>query len=57
MCCLWQSMLIHDGCTYRYGDEAIITEEAIREVYRVDAGIVTVNGRRFVVVDSEQPYN
>ena len=47
-------MLIHDGGTFRYGDDSIITEETIREVYRVDASIVTVNGRRFVVVGSEQ---
>lgn len=48
-------MLIHDGCTFRYGDDSIITEETIREVYRVEASIVPVNGRRFVVVCSEQP--
>ena len=46
-------MLIHDGGTYRYGDASIITEESIREVYRVDATILTVKGRPFVVVDTD----
>lgn len=47
-------MLIHNGGTFRYGDSSIITEESIREVYRVQASILTVKGRPFVVVDSEQ---
>lgn len=46
-------MLIHDGGTYRYGDSSIISEESIREVYRVNASILTIKDRRFVVVDSE----
>ena len=45
-------MLIHNGGTFRYGDSSIITEESIREVYRVQASILTVKGRPFVVVDS-----
>jgi iron complex transport system ATP-binding protein len=45
-------MLIHDGFTYRYGDASVITEESIREVYRVPASILTVKGRPFVVVDT-----
>ena len=47
-------MLIHDGGTYRYGDASVITEESIREVYRVPASILTVKGRPFVVVDTEE---
>ena len=46
-------MLIHDGGTYRYGDSSVITEESIREVYRVPATILKVKGRPFVVVDTE----
>ena len=46
-------MLIHDGGTYRYGDCSVITEESIREVYRVPATILKVKGRPFVVVDTE----
>jgi iron complex transport system ATP-binding protein len=44
--------LIDNGDTFRYGDSSIITEESIREVYRVQASILTVKGRPFVVVDS-----
>ena len=44
-------MLISDGCAYRYGDSSIITEDSIREVYRVDASIHDFGGRKLVVVE------
>ena len=44
-------MLISDGCAYRYGDNSIITEESIRQVYRVNATIHDLSGKKYVVVE------
>lgn len=44
-------LLMQNGYVYGYGDESIITSEAIRDVYRVEAQLVDVQGRKMVVVD------
>jgi iron complex transport system ATP-binding protein len=44
-------LLVRDGYVYRYGDESVITTETIRDVYRVDAQIIDVHGRKMVVVE------
>ncbi len=44
-------LLIHEGQAYRYGDSSIITSEAIRDVYGVEASIAEIAGSRFVVVN------
>ena len=43
-------LLLREGKAYRYGDSSIITSEAIRDVYGVDATIAEIAGSRFVVV-------
>lgn len=47
-------LLIHDGCAYDYGDSSILTEDSIREVYGVNASILTVGSRRVVIVEDEK---
>lgn len=44
-------LLVRDGYVYRYGDESVITTETIRDVYRVDAQIIDMHGRKMVVVE------
>ena len=43
-------LFIKDGEVYRFGDQSIVTEQTIAEVYGVDSTITTVNGRKIVVV-------
>lgn len=42
---------ITGGEMFRFGDESIITEEAIFAVYGINSFVTEVNGRRFVVID------
>jgi iron complex transport system ATP-binding protein len=44
-------LLMKDGVVFRYGDESIITEEAISAVYGIKSSVREVNGRKIVVVD------
>ncbi len=43
-------MLLGGGNMYGYGDDSIITEKAIKDIYNVDARVVEVEGNRVVVV-------
>jgi len=44
-------LLMKDGVVFRYGDESIITEDAISAVYGITSSVTEVNGRKIVVVD------
>ena len=44
-------LLMQDGRVYRYGDAAVLTPEAIGDVYHVRAQVVEVLGRKMVVVE------
>lgn len=44
-------LLMRDGEVYRYGAEDVITEEALKAVYRVRAEIHEISGRKFVMVE------
>lgn len=44
-------LLIQNGIVYRYGNDSVITAEAIRDVYHVEAQIVEVMGRKMVMVE------
>ncbi len=43
-------LLLHGGAAYCYGDSSVITPEAIRTVYGVEAEITELGGSRFVIV-------
>ena len=43
-------LLMRDGVVFRYGDDSIITEEAISAVYGINAAVTEVNGRKIVVI-------
>ena len=44
-------LFIKSGVVFRYGDESVITEETISNVYGVSSTITEVNGRKIVVID------
>ena len=44
-------LFIKEGQIYRYGDEKIITEDTIFNVYDVKSVITKVNGRKLVVIE------
>ena len=44
-------LLIQDGVVYQYGDDSVITPEAIRDVYHVEAQIVEVMGRKMIAAE------
>jgi len=44
-------LLMKDGLVFRYGDESIITEEAISVVYGINSSVTEVNGHKIVVVN------
>ena len=44
-------LLLKDGRVYRSGDRSILDRQALREVYGVDARVVTVEGKSIVLVD------
>ena len=43
-------LFVRDGKVYRYGDESIITEEIISEVYDINSTVTTINGRKIVII-------
>lgn len=44
-------LLLKDGQVYRSGDSSILDRQALRDVYGVDAHVVTVEGKFIVLVD------
>jgi len=44
-------LLIKDGEVYKYGDESVVTPEAIYDVYGIESTIEVINGRKIVVVN------
>lgn len=44
-------LLLKDGQVYRSGDSSILDRQALRDVYGVDAHVVTVEGKSVVLVD------
>lgn len=49
-----QFLLLKDGQVYRSGDSSILDRQALREVYGVDAHVVTAEGKSIVLVDGWQ---
>lgn len=48
-------LLLHQGRVYRCGDRTVLDRRALREIYRVDARVTTVDGRPMVLVDGAAP--
>ena len=44
-------LFLKSGTVYNYGDESVITEEAILDVYGIKSTIVNIKGRKIVLVD------
>lgn len=47
-------LFLRDGMVYRYGDEAILTEQTICDVYEVDVRIVDVEGQKIVLANLQK---
>ena len=45
-------LLLKDGQVYRYGDHSILDSTALRDVYGVDAKVVTMEGQHTVLVEA-----
>jgi iron complex transport system ATP-binding protein len=43
-------LFIRNGVVYKYGDETIITAEAVSAVYGIDSSVVEINGRKIVMI-------
>ncbi|MDR1960939.1 MAG: ABC transporter ATP-binding protein [Gracilibacteraceae bacterium] len=43
-------LFIKEGSVYKYGDESIITEEAIGAVYGIGSKITQIDGKKFVII-------
>ena len=43
-------LFMKDGSVFKYGDESIICEETIYDVYGMDSTIAEINGQKIVVV-------
>jgi iron complex transport system ATP-binding protein len=44
-------LLLHEAEVYDYGDESVISEKAMLDVYGVQSSIIEFGGRKLVVVD------
>lgn len=44
-------LFVKDGAVYQYGDESVITDTVISDVYKVRAKVVNVDSRKVVIVE------
>lgn len=44
-------LFIKDGLVYEYGDDTVITEKALSDVYGVSASIITHDGKKFAIIE------
>ena len=45
-----QFLFVKDGLVYNYGDESVITEEALHDVYSIDAALITYESKKFAII-------
>lgn len=46
-----QFLFVKDGLVYDYGDQSIITQQSLRDVYGIDASIITHQGKKFAIIE------
>ncbi len=44
-------LFVKDGLVYDYGDQSIITQQSLRDVYGIDASIITHQGKKFAIIE------
>lgn len=44
-------LFIKDGLVYDYGDEAVVTESALRDVYGITAALITHHDHKFAIIE------
>lgn len=50
-----QFLLLRQGTVYRCGGKEILDRQALKDVYKVDASVVDVEGHSMVIVDADEP--
>ena len=50
-----QFLLLRQGMVYRCGGKEILDRQALKDVYKVDASVVDVEGHSMVIVDADEP--
>lgn len=43
-------VFLKDGLVYAAGDASVVTEQALRDVYEIDASLITHQGKKFAVI-------
>ena len=44
-------LFIKDGEVYGYGDESVVTEQALRDVYGINATLITYDNKKFSMIE------
>lgn len=44
-------LFVKDGLVYDYGDQSVITQQSLRDVYGIDASIITHQGKKFAIIE------
>lgn len=44
-------LFVKDGLVYDYGDQSVITQQSFRDVYGIDASIITHQGKKFAIIE------
>ena len=44
-------LFIRDGEVYDYGDESVVTEDALLDVYGINASLVTYDNKKFAIIE------
>ncbi|WP_282012987.1 ABC transporter ATP-binding protein [Pyramidobacter piscolens] len=44
-------LMLKEGCVFAYGDDSVVTREAIKEVYRLDVAVQTYGNRKVIILN------
>ena len=46
-----RSITIKDGEVYDYGDESVVTENALLDVYGINASLITYDNKKLAIIE------
>ena len=44
-------LMLKEGRVFAYGDDSVVTREAIKEVYRLDVAVQTYGNRKVIILN------
>jgi iron complex transport system ATP-binding protein len=44
-------LFVKEGEVYDYGDESVVTEKALLDVYGINASLITHDDKKFAIID------